>query len=73
MACLAACGEGLCPEARAVIQTTAPVIDGWLATGYDLAADILPVLQERTLRKRADRIRSALGRISPRRSQSATP
>ncbi len=41
-----------------MIQATAPVIDGWLATGYDLAADILPVLQARTLRKRADPIRT---------------
>lgn len=57
-ACLAACGEGLCAEARAVIQATAPVIDGWLAAGYDLDADILPVLQARTLRKRADPIRT---------------
>lgn len=58
MVCLAACGEGLCPEARAVIGATAPVIDHWLAIGYDLAADILPVLQARTLRKRADPIRT---------------
>lgn len=57
-ACLAACGEGLCPEARSVIQATAPVIDGWLAAGYDLDADILPVLKARTLRKRDDPIRT---------------
>ncbi len=57
-ACLAACGEGLCSEARAVIGATAPVIDGWLAAGYDLEADILPVLQTRTLRKREDPIRT---------------
>ena len=57
-ACLAACGEELCSEARAVIGATAPVIDHWLAIGYDLAADILPVLQARTLRKRADPIRT---------------
>ena len=56
--CLAACGEGLCAEARAVIQATAPVIDGWLQAGYDLDADILPVLQARTQRKRADPIRT---------------
>ncbi len=48
----------MCVEARAVIQATAPVIDGWLAVGYDLDADILPVLQARTLRKRADPIRT---------------
>ena len=58
MACLAACGEGLCPEARAVIGATAPVIDSWLAAGYDLEADILPVLKARTLRKRDDPIRT---------------
>jgi len=57
-ACLAACGEGLCLEARAVIGATAPVIDGWLAAGYDLEADILPVLKARTLRKRDDPIRT---------------
>lgn len=56
--CLAACGEGLCDEARAVIQATAPVIEGWLSTGYDLDADILPVLQARTLRKRDSPIRT---------------
>ena len=56
--CLAACGEGLSIEARAVIGATAPVIDGWLAAGYELDADILPVLQARTLRKRADPIRT---------------
>jgi len=58
MACLAACGAGLCVEARAVIQATAPVIDAWLAAGYDLDADILPVLKARTLRKRDDPIRT---------------
>jgi hypothetical protein len=41
-----------------VIQATAPVIDGWLAAGYDLEADILPVLKARTLRKREDPIRT---------------
>ena len=56
--CLAACGDGLCPEARAVIQATAAVVDGWLAAGYELDTDILPVLQARTLRKRADPIRT---------------
>jgi len=57
-ACLAACGEGLCPGARSVIQATAPVIDGWLAAGYDLEADILPLLKARTLHKRDDPIRT---------------
>ncbi len=57
-ACLTACGEGLTPSARAAITTTRPVIDAWLAAGYDLAADILPTLAERTKRKRADPIRT---------------
>ena len=57
-ACLAACGEGLTPAARVAITATRPVIDGWLAAGYDLAADILPTLAERTKRKRADPIRT---------------
>lgn len=58
VACLAACGEGLSPAARAAITTTRPVIEGWLATGYDLATDILPALAERTKRKRTDPIRT---------------
>ncbi|MFN4129347.1 MAG: hypothetical protein ACK4GC_05975 [Paracoccaceae bacterium] len=41
-----------------MIQATAPVIDGWLEAGYDLEADILPVLQARTSRKRDDPIRT---------------
>ena len=58
VACLAACGEGLTPTARAEITTTRPVIDAWLASGYDLAADILPMLAERTKRQRTDPIRT---------------
>ncbi len=57
-ACLAACGDGLTPTARAAITHTRPVIDSWLAAGYDLAADILPTLTERTKRKRTDPIRT---------------
>ena len=34
------------------------VIDGWFAKGYDLAADILPTLAERTKRMRTDPIRT---------------
>ena len=41
-----------------MIGATAPVIDGWLAAGYDLDADILPVLRARTLRKRDSPIRT---------------
>ena len=41
-----------------MIGATAPVINGWLAAGYDLEAEILPVLKVRTLRKRDDPIRT---------------
>ena len=57
-ACLAACGDGLTAAARAAITHTRPVIDAWLAAGYDLKVDILPTLAERTKRKRADPIRT---------------
>ena len=57
-ACLAACGEGLTPTAKAAITTTRPVIDAWLTAGYDLKSDILPTLAERTKRQRADPIRT---------------
>ena len=57
-ACLAACGEGLSPAARAAITATRPVIDAWLAAGYDLKAAILPTLAERTKSKRSDPIRT---------------
>ncbi len=57
-ACLAACGEGLSQAARIAIATTRPVIEGWLATDYDLAADILPTVAERTKHRRADPIRT---------------
>lgn len=58
MACLAACGEGLTGPARATIRATGAVIEGWLARGYDLTADILPTLADRTKRKRSDPIRT---------------
>ena len=58
VACLAACGEGLSEGARIAIATTRQVIEGWLAAGYDLAADILPTLAERTKHKRDDPIRT---------------
>ena len=57
-ACLEACGEGLTGLARAAITSTDAVIEGWLAKGYDLAADILPTLAERTKHKRSDPIRT---------------
>lgn len=58
MACLAACGEGLTGPARASITATGAVIEGWLAKGYDLTADILPALADRTKHKRSDPIRT---------------
>lgn len=57
-ACLAACGTGLSASTRIAIATTRPVIAEWLAVGYDLAADILPTLAERTKDKRGDPIRT---------------
>ena len=57
-ACLSACGPGLSASARIAIVTTRPVIAEWLAEGYDLAADILPTLAERTSQTRADPIRT---------------
>ena len=58
VACLAACGPGLSASARIAIVTTRPVIADWLAEGYDLTADILPTLTERTSQTRADPIRT---------------
>ena len=57
-ACLAACGEGLSPASRTAITATQQVIADWQAKGFDLAADILPTLAERTKRKRTDSIRT---------------
>jgi hypothetical protein len=57
-ACLAACGPGLSASARIAISITQPVIAEWLAAGYDLAADILPTLAERTKHERSDPIRT---------------
>ena len=57
-ACLDACGPGLSEAARAEITTTRSVIEGWLAAGYDLAADILPTLADRTRQTRASPIRT---------------
>ncbi|SEO09340.1 Helix-turn-helix domain-containing protein [Pseudorhodobacter antarcticus] len=57
-ACLAACGPGLSASARIAIVTTRPVIADWLAAGYDLTADILPTLADRTKQARTDPIRT---------------
>jgi hypothetical protein len=56
--CLAACGPGLCPASRSQIIGTGSVITGWLAAGYDLGADILPTLAERTVHVRISPIRT---------------
>jgi len=48
LACLAACGPGLCDSSRAAVALTGDVVEGWLAEGLDLALDILPVLRART-------------------------
>lgn len=55
---LAAAGPGLCPESRRSILTTAEVIDGWLADGFDLQEDILPVIRARTAQHRSSPIRT---------------
>jgi DNA-binding transcriptional MocR family regulator len=47
-ACLAACGEGMAATARAAITATTATIGAWLAAGYDLELDVLPVIAERT-------------------------
>ena len=47
-ACLAACGEGMTPAARAAITGTTATIGAWLKAGYDLELDVLPVIAERT-------------------------
>ncbi len=57
-ACLAACGPGLCPASRSQIVGTGSVITGWIAAGYDLGADILPTLAERTVSVRISPIRT---------------
>jgi hypothetical protein len=57
-ACLAACGEGLAPAARAAITATTATIGAWLAAGYDLELDVLPVIAERTAKARGSPIRT---------------
>jgi len=58
IACLAAGGPGLCPASRSVIVTTASVISDWLAEGFDLHDDVLPVIRARTERIRVSPIRT---------------
>lgn len=50
--CVAACGPGLSERARSLIRETDPVIRGWLEAGADLRLDVLPVLTERTSKRR---------------------
>lgn len=57
-ACLAACGEGMAPAARAAITATTATIGAWLAAGYDLELDVLPVISERTAKPRGSPIRT---------------
>jgi hypothetical protein len=57
-ACLAACGEGMAPAARAAITATTATIGDWLAAGYDLELDVLPVIAERTAKPRGSPIRT---------------
>jgi len=57
-ACLAACGEGMAPAARAAITATTATIGAWLAASYDLELDVLPVIAERTAKPRGSPIRT---------------
>ncbi len=57
-ACLAACGEGMTPAARAAITGTTATIGAWLAAGYDLELEVLPVIAERTDKPRGSPIRT---------------
>jgi hypothetical protein len=57
-ACLGACGERMAPAARAAITATTATIGAWLAAGYDLELDVLPVIAERTAKPRGSPIRT---------------
>lgn len=57
-ACLAACGEGMAPAARAAITATTATIGAWLKAGYDFELDVLPVIAERTAKARGSPIRT---------------
>jgi hypothetical protein len=57
-ACLAACGEGMAPAARAAITATTATIGAWLKAGFDLDLDVLPVIAERTAKARGSPIRT---------------
>jgi hypothetical protein len=57
-ACLAACGEGVTPAARAAITATTATIGAWLKAGFDLNLDVLPVIADRTEKARGSPIRT---------------
>lgn len=57
-ACLAACGEGMTPSAKAAITGTTATIGAWLKAGLDLNLDVLPVISERTAKPRGSPIRT---------------
>lgn len=57
-ACLAACGEGMTPAAKAAITGTTATIGAWLKAGLDLNLDVLPVISERTAKPRGSPIRT---------------
>jgi hypothetical protein len=57
-ACLAACGDGMAPAARAAITATSATIGAWLKAGFDLDLDVLPVITKRTAKPRGSPIRT---------------
>jgi hypothetical protein len=56
--CLDACGPGLGDEGRRRIAGTSNILGCWLEEGFDLEADILPIIRERTARERPTPIRT---------------
>jgi hypothetical protein len=57
-ACLAACGDGMTPSAKAAITGTTATIGAWVKAGFDLELDVLPVITERTAKPRGSPIRT---------------
>ena len=56
--CLAACGEGMAPAAKAAITATTATIGARLKAGFDLNLDVLPVIADRTAKARGSPIRT---------------
>ena len=56
--CLEACGPGLCETGREATLGTQAVLEDWLQEGFELEADILPVISERTARERTCPVRT---------------